>query len=42
MIFSIRDSGVVAAEAGLDLSGEVVKRFDAANKPAATPAPTKK
>jgi outer membrane protein len=39
MIFSIRDSGVVAAEAGLDLSGEVVKRFDAANKPAATPAP---
>src|SRR3954454_10706538 len=30
MIFSIRDSGVVAAEAGLDLSSEVVKRFDAA------------
>jgi outer membrane protein len=43
MIFSIRDSGVVAAEAGLDLSGEVVKRFDAANKtaPAAAPAPKK-
>jgi Skp family chaperone for outer membrane proteins len=42
MIFSIRDSGVVAAEAGLDLSGEVVKRFDAANKPAAAPAPATK
>jgi hypothetical protein len=41
MIFSIRDSGVVAAEAGLDLSSEVVKRFDAAaaKAPAATPAP---
>ena len=33
MIFSIRDSGVVAAEPGLDLSNEVIKRFDAANKP---------
>ncbi len=32
MIFSIRDSGVVAAEGGLDLSTEVVKRFDAAKK----------
>lgn len=32
MIFSIRDSGVVAAEAGLDLSSEVVRRFDAAKK----------
>lgn len=32
MIFSIRDSGVVAAEGGLDLSNEVVKRFDAAKK----------
>jgi outer membrane protein len=41
MIFSIRDSGVVAAEAGLDLSSEVVKRFDASNAkgPAAAPAP---
>jgi outer membrane protein len=42
MIFSIRDSGVVAAEAGLDLSNEVVKRFDATatKTPAATsPAP---
>ena len=35
MIFSIRDSGVVAAEPGLDLSNEVIKRFDAANKPGA-------
>jgi outer membrane protein len=34
MIFSIRDSGVVSAEPGLDLSIEVIKRFDAANKPA--------
>jgi outer membrane protein len=34
MIFSIRDSGVVAAEPGLDLSTEVIKRFDAANKTA--------
>ena len=32
MIFSIRDSGVVAAEAGLDLSSEVMKRFDAATR----------
>jgi Skp family chaperone for outer membrane proteins len=41
MIFSIRDSGVVAAEGGLDLSSEVVKRFDAANAkaPATAPAP---
>src|SRR3954466_14606486 len=28
MIFSIRDSGVVAADPGLDLSAEVIKRFD--------------
>jgi outer membrane protein len=32
MIFSIRDSGVVAAEPGLDLSNEVIKRFDSAAK----------
>jgi outer membrane protein len=32
LIFSIRDSGVVAAEPGLDLSNEVIKRFDAASK----------
>jgi outer membrane protein len=30
LIFSIRDSGIVAAEPGLDLSSEVIKRFDAA------------
>jgi outer membrane protein len=35
MIFSIRDSGVIAVEPGLDLSSEVIKRFDAAAK---TPA----
>lgn len=32
MIFSVRDSGIVAADAGLDLSSEVIKRFDAAAK----------
>jgi outer membrane protein len=32
MIFSIRDSGVIAVEPGLDLSSEVIKRFDAAAK----------
>lgn len=37
MIFSIRDSGVVSAEPGLDLSSEIIKRFDAAAK-----APVKK
>ncbi len=39
MIFSIRDSGIIAVDLGLDLSAEVVKRFDAAAK---TPAATKK
>ena len=34
MIFSIRDSGIIAVDLGLDLSGEVVKRFDAAVKAA--------
>jgi outer membrane protein len=34
MIFSIRDSGVVSAEPGLDLSSEVIKRFDSAAKTA--------
>ena len=33
-IFSIRDSGVVSVDTGLDLSSEVVKRFDAASKTA--------
>jgi outer membrane protein len=32
IIFSVADSGIVAAELGLDLSAEVVKRFDAAAK----------
>jgi outer membrane protein len=29
MIFSVRDSGIVAVDLGLDLSAEVIKRFDA-------------
>jgi len=36
IIFSVADSGIVAAELGLDLSAEVVKRFDAANSKPAT------
>jgi outer membrane protein len=35
MLLSIRDSGAVWADTGLDLSEEVVKRFDAASKTAA-------
>ena len=38
-VFSIRDAGVVWQDPGLDLSSEVIKRFDAAAK---TPAPAKK
>ena len=34
MIFSSRDAGIVAADMGLDLSEEVIKRFDAASKTA--------
>ncbi len=34
MIFSSRDAGIVAADLGLDLSDEVIKRFDAAAKTA--------
>jgi len=34
MIFSSRDAGIVAADMGLDLSDEVIKRFDAAAKSA--------
>jgi outer membrane protein len=30
--FSVRDSGIVWADAGIDLSAEVIKRFDAAPK----------
>ncbi len=32
MLFSIRDNGAVWADTGLDLSDEIVKRFDAAAK----------
>jgi outer membrane protein len=32
MVFSIRDSGAIWASPGLDISAEVVKRFDAAAK----------
>ena len=32
MLFSIRDNGAVWADTGLDLSEEVIKRFDAATK----------
>lgn len=35
MILSVRDAGIVAVDLGLDLSNEVVKRFDAAAKTAA-------
>lgn len=34
MVFSIRDSGAIWANTGLDLSEEIVKRFDAAAKTA--------
>ena len=34
MIFSVRDSGIIAADSGLDLSSEIVKRFDASAKTA--------
>jgi outer membrane protein len=34
MIFSVRESGIIAADPGLDLSAEIVKRFDAAAKTA--------
>jgi outer membrane protein len=41
MIFSVRDSGILAADAGLDLSAEVVKRLDAGFKGAPPAAPKK-
>jgi hypothetical protein len=34
LILSVRDSGIVAVDLGLDLSAEVVKRFDATAKTA--------
>jgi outer membrane protein len=39
IIFSIRDSGIAAADMGLDITGDVIKKFDATAK---TPAPPKK
>jgi Skp family chaperone for outer membrane proteins len=39
MILSVRDSGIVAVDLGLDLSAEVVRRFDAMAK---NPPPPKK
>jgi outer membrane protein len=46
VLFSQRDSGIVFADPGLDITPEVIKRFDSAATPApaaaqpATPAPT--
>jgi outer membrane protein len=37
MLFSARDAGIVYADPGLDLTADVIRRFDAA---AGTPAPT--
>jgi Skp family chaperone for outer membrane proteins len=37
MIFSVRDSGIIAVDLGLDLSAEIVKRFDSAAKPGTPP-----
>jgi outer membrane protein len=34
IIFSVRESGIIAADPGLDLSAEIVKRFDGAAKTA--------
>ncbi|HVL65906.1 MAG TPA: OmpH family outer membrane protein [Vicinamibacterales bacterium] len=34
VVFSVRDSGIVWAYGGIDISGEVIKRFDAAAKTA--------
>jgi Skp family chaperone for outer membrane proteins len=37
LIFSFRDSGIIWGHQGLDLSQEIVKRFDANAKPTAAP-----
>jgi len=48
MLLSAADAGIIAADPGIDLTLEAIKRFDAATaspaaaKPAATPAPTAK
>ena len=34
MIFSVEESGIVWADTGLDITAEVIKRLDAAAKPA--------
>ena len=34
VVFSVRDSGIVWAYSGIDLSAEIIKRFDAASKAA--------
>jgi Skp family chaperone for outer membrane proteins len=34
VVFSVRDSGIVWAYSGIDLSAEIIKRFDAATKAA--------
>ena len=36
MVFSIQDSGIIWPDPGLDLTSEVIKRFDAASKPGTT------
>ncbi|MGB2712645.1 MAG: OmpH family outer membrane protein [Vicinamibacterales bacterium] len=36
MVFSIADSGILWPDPGLDLTNEVIKRFDAATKPGTT------
>jgi hypothetical protein len=38
VLFSQRDSGIVFADPGLDITLEVIKRFDAAGPAAAAPA----
>ncbi len=42
LLFSQADSGLVWADAGLDLTAEVIRRLDAANAAAPKPAPPKK
>ncbi len=37
MVFSIADSGILWPDPGLDLTAEVIKRFDAASKPGTAP-----
>jgi outer membrane protein len=40
LLFSAADAGIVWADLSLDITGEVIQRFDAAAKTAGTPAPT--